>query len=109
MSRAVPPILAAAAGLALLAGAQAAQAQPGPPAPAAQPVADPACASLAAPGLFKDATVSSASGMSSAAGTYCEMKATLSPVAGSKISARVWSWPRTSRIEVSQTSYSFVK
>jgi feruloyl esterase len=86
MSRAVPPILAAAAGLAVLAGAHAAHAQPPSPGPAPTPVADPACASLAVAGLFPDATVSSASGMmSSTAGVYCEVTATLSPVPGSHI------------------------
>ena len=88
MSRTVPPILAAAAGFAVLAGAQAAHAQPGgPPPPPRTVVADPTCASLAAPGLFKDMTVSKAEAYALGAGSYCEITATLSPVAGSHIGA----------------------
>jgi len=74
-------------GIALLAAAAPAAAQPGPPGPQAQPVADPTCSSLTAPGLLPGMTVTSASGMAPAGGgaAYCEVTAVLSPVAGSHI------------------------
>lgn len=75
--------LMAAAGVA---AASAAHAQPGaPPPPPTQPVADPACAALAAPGLLQDMTVSKAQGLSLDGGSFCEVTAVLSPVPGSHI------------------------
>jgi feruloyl esterase len=56
-------------------------------------VADPGCAALAAPGLFKDMVVSRAEGVQLGADSYCEVTATLSPVAGSKIGV-VYRMPR---------------
>jgi len=75
-------------GIALLAAAAPAAAQPaGPRPPAAEPVADPTCSSLAAPGLIAGMTVTSATGMAPAGGgaAYCEVTAVLSPAAGSHI------------------------
>ena len=81
--RRLTPVLLAAAGFA---AATAAHAQPGaPPEPKLEAVADPACSALAASGLFKDMTVTSAQAYALGAGSACEVKATLSPVAGSKI------------------------
>jgi feruloyl esterase len=66
--------------------ATAAHAQPGrPPEPPLETVADPACQALAAPGLFKDMTVTKAQAIKLGAGSDCEITATLSPVPGSKI------------------------
>ncbi|HEY4029794.1 MAG TPA: tannase/feruloyl esterase family alpha/beta hydrolase [Caulobacteraceae bacterium] len=77
-----------------LLAASAAHAQPGPPQPPPETVADPACAALAAPGLFKDMTVTSAQGIRLGAGSACEIKATLSPVPGSKIGV-VYNLPKS--------------
>jgi feruloyl esterase len=74
--------------------ASAAQAQPRlPQAPPPEAVADPACAALAAPGLFQGMTVTSAQGVQLGAGSACELKATLSPAPGSKIGV-VYHLPR---------------
>ena len=88
MSRLTSALFAATAlgATAVLAAAPAAQAQPrGPAQPPRETVADPACASLAAPGLIKDMTVSKAEAFRMGAGSYCEITATLSPAPGSKI------------------------
>jgi feruloyl esterase len=86
MRRFVPVLSAATCGAALVCIALPAAAQPpGPREPAQETVADPACAALAAPGLFKDMTVQSAQAYKLGAGSDCEIKATLSPVPGSKI------------------------
>jgi feruloyl esterase len=94
MSR-LPYALLAATGLtALVAAAPAAHAQPRQPQePPLETVADPACAALATPGLFKDMTVTSAQAIKLGAGSDCEVKATLSPVPGSKIGV-VYRFPR---------------
>ncbi len=82
MRRLAFALLATTAGLA----ATAAHAQPGaPPQPPRETVADPACAALATPGLFKDMTVTKAEAVKLGAGSDCEITATLSPVPGSKI------------------------
>ena len=78
-ARALPPAIC---GLAIAVAGLPAAAQPGGPAPSA---ADPACAALAAPGLVKDTTVTSARSVRLGAGSYCEVTATLSPAPGSKI------------------------
>ena len=81
-----PSFVATCSLAALAAGPSAARAQPpAPPQPPVETVADPACAALAAPGLFKDMTVTSAQGVQLGAGSDCEMTATLSPAPGSKI------------------------
>jgi feruloyl esterase len=86
MRRLAPVLSAAAFGLTFVSIAAPAAAQPRGPAPAPRvTVADPACAALAAPGLFKDMTVSSAEGVQLGAGSYCEVTGTVSPVPGSKI------------------------
>jgi hypothetical protein len=88
MSRLSSALLAATAlgATALLAAAPAAYAQaPAAPQPPPETVADPACQALAAPGLFKDMTVTKAQAVKLGAGSDCEIVATLSPVAGSKI------------------------
>lgn len=86
MSRFAAGLAGAVALAALSLAAHPAAAQPGARAPAPRVVvADPACAALAAPGLIKDMTVSRAEGVQLGAGAYCEVTATLSPVAGSKI------------------------
>lgn len=93
MSRLSSALFAATA-LGTCAFAAAAQAQPGPPPePQREAVADPACAALAAPGLFKGMTVTSAQALKLGAGSDCEIKATLSPVPGSKIGV-VYRFPR---------------
>jgi feruloyl esterase len=71
----------------------AAQAPPGPVDPPRETVADPACAALAAPGLFKDMTVSKAEAIKMGAGSDCEIVATLSPAPGSKIGV-VYRFPK---------------
>jgi feruloyl esterase len=77
---------AASFGLAFAAVALPASAQPrGPAAEPPETVADPACSALAAPGLFKDMTVTKAQAIKLGAGSDCEIVATLSPVPGSKI------------------------
>ena len=88
MSRLSSALLAATGmgATALLAAAPAAHAQPGgPPQPPLETVADPACQALAAPGLFKDMTVTKAQAVKLGAGSDCEITATLSPAPGSKI------------------------
>ena len=68
------------------AAASAAQAQPGRPAPPPpEIVAEPACEALAAPGLFKDMTVTKAQAVRLGAGSDCEIVGIISPVPGSKI------------------------
>ncbi|MGZ3274224.1 MAG: tannase/feruloyl esterase family alpha/beta hydrolase [Caulobacteraceae bacterium] len=70
----------------LIVAAPAANAQPRlPQEPTQETVADPACAALATPGLFKDMAVTSAQAVKLGVGSDCEIKATLSPVPGSKI------------------------
>jgi feruloyl esterase len=86
MSRLLSAAFTATCSLAALAAASAARAQPpAAPQPPVEVVADPACEALAAPGLFKDMTVSKAQAVRLGAGSDCEITATLSPVPGSKI------------------------
>lgn len=95
--RTVPRAMPAPLSVAALCGlAIASIGLPAAPPPASAPqvsVADPDCAGLAAPGLLKDTLVSSAGEVAFGAGSYCEVTALLSPVAGSKIGV-VYRMPR---------------
>jgi len=94
MRRLALSLSAGSAGLALVSLGLPAAAQPrGPAEPPREAVADPACAALAAPGLFKDMTVTKAEAIKLGAGSDCEIKATLSPVPGSKIGV-VYRFPK---------------
>jgi feruloyl esterase len=96
MSRLTSALFAATAigATAILAAAPAANAQPpGPREPVLEPVADPDCSALATAGLFKDMTVQSAQAYKLGVGSDCEIKATLSPVPGSKIGV-VYRFPK---------------
>ena len=67
--RGFAPLLSAASfGVAIMSIAHPAMAQPGPPGPQAQDVADPTCSSLSAPGLIAGMTVTSATGKVPAGG-----------------------------------------